>query len=440
MSRYHSAYFHLLVASLVLSFSPFKLVAYFLPFLGFFLVILVGHQWHVLKNILLASALIIMLVLLHAAFEPDFLWHSAMLSVITFGSLFFALTVPTKNLQNNILLEKSITFCHYLLFVEGCWGIAQVFYGFLLYRTFDNSLGDRVTGTISPFVPDLSFSNPMFAVNISFLILFLVPFTSHRRGLKVSIILGTLALLFSSVMHIIAFFLISISVGYLLISRLNLRRYLALLMVVFLFFVFMIATQRKNLDLFSSYAELFWESKIPKAAITKIALNDMPSKDLSILFYGVGPGQFVSRAGLIGTGMYLGSLDHPKKIPLIPTGISRFVKRYVIDLWYVSETDNSFRGSFLAKPWYSWLTIFSEFGLVGLVPLIVFIFWLLFEAVRSSHFQRKHIEGICFVAAIMLFVMIGSIENYWESSQAVFCGILLMKIQFSRRNIAPSKQ
>lgn len=433
MSRYQTAYYYLLVVSLLVTFSPFKLAAYFLPFLGFFFLIFLGHRWIVMRNIFFVLVLFIFLVLGHAAFEHEFLWHTAVLSLITLGSVFFALSVPAKGLENDILLSKSVKFCRYLLFFESGLGILQAFHGFFDCGTFDGAIGDYVTGTISPFVPDLSFSNPIFAVNVSFLIFFLLPHAKKYKYLKVAIVLGSIALLFSSVMHVLAFFLLSFFVGYLFVFRLKLYNYFAAILVAAFFFLFLFVTQRDNLNLFASYAELFWESKIPKAAVTERALNEIPNKDFSIWVYGVGPGQFVSRAGLIGTGMYLGSLEKPKKIPLIPTGISPFIERYVVDLWEVSEEDNSFRGSFVAKPWYSWLVVFTEYGLIGFVFVFGFLLWLIIKSVGSFYFKKNRFEGICLVASIVLFALIGLVENYWEASQAVFCGILLMKIQFSHR-------
>ena len=317
---------------------------------------------------------------------------------------------------------------------ESLIGIMQAIHGFEIYGTFDSSIGDFVTGTISPFAPDFSSSNPMFAVNVCFIVLFLCPAARKNLKLKIIIFFGILSLLFSSVMHIISFFLISIFFGFLMCSKIEIRKHFKFSFVIIFFFAFLFVTQKGNLTLFESYANLFLEGKIPKVAVTRIALTELPDGQLTRYCFGVGPGQFVSRAGLIGTGMYLGTLSNPKKLPFLPTGISQYVKRYLLDLWEISEEDPGFGGSFLAKPWYSWLAVFTEYGILGVLFLLGMVGWILLEVRRSSHFQKMQWEGGCFAAGVFFFILIGTVENYWEITQAIFCGVLLLKIQFSRRN------
>jgi hypothetical protein len=438
MNRFQNAYFFLMIIALVVTFSPLKAAAYLLPFAGFILLVFLGHRWDLLRNLIIIGMGFIVLTLFHAAFGPPFLWQNAILWLLTHGALFFLLAVPTRGLYSEELMAKTIRVAVFFLVFESLWGIGQAFQGYAAFGSFDGAIGDYVSGTISPFAPARSFSNPIFAVNIAVLVMFASAAGRKSKKTYLGLILGTLALLFTSVLHLILLFFVAFGLSQLILRRWGFRRTFLVASVGLSLFTGLLLTQRTNLGLYQTYAELILENRLPKVEITRRVVMEIAPQDPLFAFFGYGPGQFVSRAGLMGSGRYLGSPENPRKLPLIPAEISVPVRLHVLDLWEESLTQPGFGGSAMAKPWYSWLVVGSELGLVGLMSTLALIGISLFRVVRSDNFFAQGQWGGFLVFVLLFFSGIGLVENYWETTQAVFVGILLGKLAFSK-SVAPSE-
>src|SRR5690606_13693093 len=91
--------------------------------------------------------------------------------------------------------------------IQAALGIVQALYGASLSGSFDIANGDYVEGTIHPWLPSgRSFSNPMFAANMAVMLLALAPYImKRRRRYFFPFLLGSMALILASVVHVLLF-------------------------------------------------------------------------------------------------------------------------------------------------------------------------------------------------------------------------------------------
>jgi len=152
---------------------------------------------------------------------------------------------------------------------------------------------------------------------------------------------------------------------------------------------------------------------------------------------GIGTGQFSSRAGLIGTGMYFGSPANPRSIPLLPEGMSEPFRLFVFDLWlslyfdqqgnYVHVMNNT---SSTYKPYFSWLSVYVEWGGIVAFVILAIIGRMLWKIHRYASTPERRLNAVAISAEIIFLFLLGAQENYWEVPQAIFVGLILLKIQY----------
>jgi hypothetical protein len=159
------------------------------------------------------------------------------------------------------------------------------------------------------------------------------------------------------------------------------------------------------------------------------ALYDIPIEYPMMPIVGLGPGQFSSRAALIGTGMYFGG-DNPRQIPFLPQGSSRVFQDYLEGLWMVAVA-NPFWGS-TQKPFYSWLSVYTEFGVMALVIIFGGAVLLLVRLKRAATNAEGRVLATATGGGIILFLLLGLQENYWETPQALFVGLMLLKPMYGQ--------
>lgn len=433
MTRYQKAYLALFAVSLTVAFSPFKAVAYLLPFLGLLLLVGIGRRWTILRNLGLITMVYILLVLLHAAFGPVLVWPNALLWLVTNGTLIFLLAVPSAGLYNEVLLSAMFRLARGFLLFESLWGLGQALRGYLHFGSFDGAIGDFVSGTIAPFSQEASFANPMFAANLAVLMVFVWTFARRGDRSYPVLSLGMVTLLCTSVLHLILSFFLALGAAQLLCRRFRPRTVVSVALVVLVAIGGLALTQRSNLGLYESYATLILENRLPKVEMTRRVAAELAPRDHFFALFGYGPGQFLSRAGLMATGRYLGTPQHPRKLPLLPSGLTAPQQRQMLDLWETSLWEAGYGGSAMAKPWSSWLAIGSEFGLFGLLAVLLGMGKIVWEASRAEAFRKWQRAAVLLVFMVGFLGLLGLVELYWETSQAVFVGILLAKFIYSLR-------
>ncbi|MEJ5203542.1 MAG: hypothetical protein WHV66_15070, partial [Anaerolineales bacterium] len=138
------------------------------------------------------------------------------------------------------------------------------------------------------------------------------------------------------------------------------------------------------------------------------------------------------RAGLIGTGMYFGGPENPKPIPLLPQGMSTPFEEYVLDTWLrmaLNPTINDTSSTY--KPFFSWLSVYVEWGLIGVFLALAITGILLWRVWRCRSRSSQRLQSAMISAGIMFIFLLGIQENYWEVSQAIFIGTVLLKMQYA---------
>jgi hypothetical protein len=325
----------------------------------------------------------------------------------------------------------------FFLVFESVWGIGQAFHGYLIFGNFDGAIGDFVSGTISPFTKERSFANPIFAANLSALIVFILCFTKKIMWHYWALCLGMVTLLLTSVLHLILSFFVAFGISQFLCRRFRPKSILLIASVSLFLIAGLLLTQRTNFGLYRTYGELIVENRIPKVEMLNRVATEIAPEDVFFSLFGYGPGQFLSRAGLIGTGRYLGDPENPRQLPLIRSQMTEPVQRHMVDLWNQSVFEAGYGGSAIAKPWSSWLAIGTELGILGFFAVLLGMLKIVWDAVSSSFFHENRQSASYLVFVVIFFGMIGLVEYYWETSQAVFVAILIAKLIYSMRWLPP---
>ena len=434
LTREQKAFYQVFVGSVLLCWSPLKAVAYLAPFLALAWFVLATHDRLFKRRALLWGLVWLLLIGLHALFETTFLLPSALLSIVTYSSSAFLLVVPNRGLSSPVLYKRILHVVSLIVLIEAALGISQASYGFFQNGTFDLDTGDYVEGTIHPgFEPDRGFANPMFATNIGFSLLALWPAAVLSRKGRGTITLGALALILASVVHILIFLTVALGLSIVYFRpppTVKTKRYLrvaALLAVCALpFFVL-----KENFEGMPDLVGRFLQGQSPRAVIVLLATTEMPSQYPYMPWVGLGPGQFSSRAALIGTGMYFGGPLNPKPLPLLSAGESQAFQNYLEGLYVAAASDAVWGSSATQKPFFSWLSVYTEFGALTLLGTFLAGAVALVRLKKSIRTPEQHALATAVGAGILFLLFLGSMENYWEVPQAIFLGILLLKLLYA---------
>jgi hypothetical protein len=203
---------------------------------------------------------------------------------------------------------------------------------------------------------------------------------------------------------------------------------------LFVFFSFIIIAPvyflSSNLALVESFATKTLLGNTPKAKITVDAVTELPQRYSLFPVFGFGPGQFTSRASLIGSGIYLGGVDNPKPPPLLESRINPIAQKVLVPYLYESQ-QKKYLGS-TGFPHYSWLSVYSETGLAGFLTVTFFVLFLIAKALVRARKSKSHrIVAFIFCTGLSLLFLLGIQENYWEVPQAIFIGVLLLKLMYA---------
>ncbi|MBO9542811.1 hypothetical protein J7643_19660 [bacterium] len=429
MNVYQRAYLRAFMVTVVLCWSPLKAIAYVIPLLALGYFILATRSGIALRNAVVGLTIFLILIGARYFFQGDFVLHSALLSIVTFSAAWFLIAIPVKRLAHPTLLESMVAFVARVTLIEGLVGIVQAGYGFMHTGSLDQANGDFVTGTIHIGVaPDLAFSNPMFATNMTCMLLILLPDLLRRRKHLLPVLVGALALVLSSVVHVIVMGFVALVLALFLVRpKLQLRLgnavVLACLAVIPLVAV---SALSKNLGLISGTYQAMFTGEYPRTLAIIRTVFDLPSEYPLAPLIGLGPGQYSSRASLIGTGYFFGGPLSPKQVPLLPKGMSPAFERYLWDLWLMGQ--NKWFGS-TQQPFCSWLTLFSEFG-VPLALGVMGLIWAILWRVKARADINRHL-AFTITASILFLCFLGVQENYWEVPQAIMIGCMLIQVAYA---------
>ncbi len=369
-----------------------------------------------------------------------------MLSILTYGSFVILIVLPARAGGNIEGYHRYIKVIKVFIIIQSALGIMQVLTFVTLHgMDLDLSAGDMAQGTLNilSFIDaGGNFNNQIFTNNLIMLLVFYTPFAlAERRGIWVSFI-GFAAVLMASVWHLSIAFAIATMLTVLYFSGSILR--LSASRIAMVCFLILLAAsayviQPKNFSLISYYFNKAINFESPKAIVTKNSLTELPNEFPWSYVTGLGPGQFSSRAGLIGSGKYFGEFKKPTPLPILDNMTSKAFDKFVYPKWEEVATDPATYGnSTMSRPFYSALSILVEFGGLIFVLITITVFLKvrrLRRAYREALLQndkQKAFYAMACCLAIIHMVFIAFFENYLEVAHAVFIGIVLIKYFYAR--------
>jgi len=424
---FKETYYWAFLLAVILCWSPFKAVAYSSPLLALAVVLLIVPRPQFLLRVAVWSSVFAIVTILHFLFSPHFLYNGAILSFFTYGSFLFAFSISgTEGCWKDLLARMSALVSKVVIF-ESAIGIVQAVYGFLETGSFDLSNGDFVEGTIDIALQcSDNFSNVMFASNMVFSILFLVPWVAQGHY-RFSFVLGCLTLILSSVVHLLIFAALAGMLAYYLYAphfKHAFTRgafYIGLIGMV----LFAITALRTNFNQLPVFASEFIDGRSPRRQVLDRVVFDAPRVQPLVAIFGMGPGQFCSRAGMISTGMYFGGPSNPRAIPIIGGQVSTFQEHYFMDLWYWASTTTWYGSA--QQPFFSWLSLYAEFGALGFLLVLAFSIFSLTRVAQYAAHPHQGWQVFAYSTGLLLLMLLGLNENYWEVPQAIFPGIMMLK-------------
>ena len=322
-----------------------------------------------------------------------------------------------------------------IILLESALGFFQAIYGFSQIGSFDINNGDYIEGTIHPQLDsERSMSNPIFSIIMSSIIIFLFAYYRITNIGKINLFVGITIILMASTMHVIlalffSFIFTSIFLRPPIIS--TGKKILSLFLITACIILFSKALP-SNFGSIYNHGKTLLENKYPKTAVIYDFYNDVSKNDSFAKAFGLGPGQFLSRASFISTGKYFGTNSSGVNRFEIPfTGMTNAFHNSVDFHWMRSINEIGFGSSSTSKPQSSWNAILTEFGILGSLLLLVII--LIFIIRIKSRVINQYTYNISFslIWCTIFFFLIGFQENYWEVPQAIFIGLLLIKISHS---------
>jgi hypothetical protein len=443
---YTQAIYESFLLSLIVAWQPVKVIGYAAPLLCIIWFIFRSGSGDTLirfvKVFVLCFIVIGIYFLLSKVNNNEFSIQNSLLSILTYSSFIPLLVISTRAVFEKTLQSKITYIIGWIILIQSCLGITQaVLYVILNGGSFDSATGDVVQGTLSPLsfiMPSGNFNNQIYSSNLLVLILFYLPYViTQRKGILITG-LGIFAVLLASVMHqVIAFMAVLIITSTLFSAsffKINLSKVLIAIGIIASGFLFAFL-QPKNVELISFYAKKITNNDSPKSKVTIESLTKLPYDYPQVYFIGLGPGQYCSRAGLIGTGKYFGDFKNPKNLPLLTETKTPALDKYIYKKWEEVATNvPKYGNSTMARPFYSALAIFIEFGFLVSVLFIFFILkkYLklqnLYKAKYHSGNKRDAYSFMASAVLILYYLSLSFFENYLEVSQVIFCGLFLYKM------------
>lgn len=432
MTAFQRAFYHGLLLALVICWSPFKALAYVAPLIVVLWICLEARSMAVLRNLAIGVLVWALFIISHSFAVTGFAYTSSLLTVVTYSTVAVFICIPARELGSDILYERTSRVLAWTALLQGVFGLVQALAGFAYNGSFDLDNGDWVAGTINPsLTADRAFSNPMFAANMAFMLLALMPGVVARRRHLLAVAVGSLALMLSSVIHALVFLVVGITVSYLLI-RPRLGRGLGTIALVGVAVVsWMVASTflTTNLGLLPRYARDMVEGTNPRTLVVQRSVTTMLEEYPFMAVAGLGPGQFSSRAALIGTGLYFGGPLRSEGLGGFPTAMSAPFEHYLLDLWLVWASQ-SWYGS-THQPFFSWLSVYTEFGLAVVMIIVVAAMRSISRLRAVARDQHSRWVALAASSAILLLLLLGFQENYFEVPQAILIGSMLIKLLYA---------
>jgi hypothetical protein len=443
-NNYDKPYYEMFMISLILSLSPSKSLGFTIPFIAVFWFIVRSKSGMSFKRFVLINFGWVLIILFYNWYSQqidlDFNSSNAFLSYLNYASISFILVFPLAIISPRFNYDKYAKLILYVILIEGCVGTMQR----ILVGNTRNSLGDVVEGTINPlsfYFGHSGFGNQFFAMNMVFFLIFCFPYVYYKKKIWILFyLIGFIALILASVGHVFYSLLLAMLVTYLIFEGWRLLLNVRLLVIIISMLAVMLFTLAKmDPGVFNAsqrQLEMFASGETPKANAVEVVFKELAKEYPTTHLLGIGPGQYSSRAGIIASGTYYKLSDFFLSLPFLDMGISPLFKKYVLETWlYVQTNIDAFGNSTMYRPFFSLLSVYVEFGGLTFMLLLLIIFYQIhllkvkYHRVESSASGKavKLLALSCSTAILFLF-FVGLYENYFETAQGIFTGLLLILI------------
>ena len=124
-------------------------------------------------------------------------------------------------------------------------------------------------------------------------------------------------------------------------------------------------------------------------------------------------------------------LEDPRSIPLISGNFSPALSDYLLDLWVDASDVKAYGGSSSAKPFFSWMSVYTEFGGPVLLGVFVYAALLLRKMKARAKSPTQKWMAVSVAAGIVFLLLLGFQENYWEVPQAILVGLMLVQVMYA---------
>lgn len=432
-------YWSCIVAS-IMCWSPNNLAGYVAPVAFFVATSLLVPQIGFLVRVCFIVSVWILQTFFYMIINPDFLIPNSLVSLATWFGFIVIIVYPSSNKINYLLVYKKLLGPTWmLLLIESGLGIIQGIYGLIRTGTFDLGTGDYVEGTLHPQLePELSFANPMFSINIALLLLFLTAdLVAAPTIRKITIYtLGFVSIVIASTLHVLLFLIVSVILSMILVTsyatkyrKLGSLSSIAIFLALALVLLYII--QPSN---FQNISNVLQMRDTPRFLFINVLNYHVPKTYWFSPIFGIGNGQFASRAGMISTGLYFGGrwMDEPSEFT------TKAQHRFFLPLKQWQFLDPMFSNSSSTVPHFSWIAVYSEWGLIGIASFMTYFVIVIFALLRQA--RLVPIEAALILASVIFFFLLGWQEIYWEVPQAWFSGMVLLKILYFKVKRASTYQ
>lgn len=429
--------------SLFLCFSPLKPLAFISPLFVIFLMVFYVQVRPIYNLLKLTLFLLLYSVvgLLYFFVNKDFLWLNFIFWLLTNSSYLFFI-VSFRGLMDTNLLQRMASLTFKVLLVEACLGVIQVlFNAIFITHGFDGGTGDAAMGTVNPTfgVGDGKGSNIYYAIGLSALAVLVFMFHKYDRMKihPIKYLIVVLGWVVASVMHSIFMLIASVLIAIFLfiffprknksagfIKQLKVVRKISISVFVIVIILFLFLPGNVRL-LGNYYRQSFTMESLQstKTLSTLVTLTGLSRDKPYQMYMGIGPGQYCSRAGMILSGEYLGG----GKTQFIKS-VSPDLDKYLLPIWleYLSW---DFQAGSTYFPFFSWLSLYGEFGIIGWFFLILSIF--IFCKRLLSKVDSDNLYLILGLLIIMFYLFfLGVQDNYWEWTQFVLPIVIFSKVVY----------
>ena len=447
--NYAKNFFKAFILALILAFAPFKAVGFVIPVLFGIWFIIRSKSARSFKLLIIFLAIygcILLFYKLHGnAIGLDFNVSNGLLSLLHYSSFWILLIIPGTVTSEKYGYEKYSEMLVVVLMIEGMWGIAQKVLAPLISGS--NS-GDVVEGTINPFsfiMGHSGFGNQFFAINMVVLLIFCLPYVLENRKWTTAYIIGLVSVVLASVGHVFLSMLISILVVYFIFvgvkALIQPKTILLIFLLVFGPLLLVLQLDEQMIDGIQREFNLFFSGQTPKSKAVSVVMNKVAGQYPTVHIVGVGPGQYSSRSGLIASGDYGKLSEFFVEIPFLELEASELYTKYVKNEWVdilrrTSDPNESYTTSTMFRPFLSMLAFYTEYGGLAFLCVLIFVVRKLFILKGLYHWYRttdKRLQRIsfCYATTILFLFTLGAYENYYETPQGIFVGILLVQIMHS---------